>query len=453
MKKIVASVGLVALGASGIQTVSAQSISAPDTSKMWSVAATLRGFYDDNTATVPNNVTLPPGQERGSAGWEVSPSGTLNYALEQTTINLAALYSLKYYENTPPGSANHDDQVFTFNAGVNHSFSETLKVRVSDSFVIGQEPDLLRAGNTFATFQRISGDNIRNFGSIALDEQFTPKFGIGLGYDNAYYDYKASGVAYGDPVIVSTPAGLAVANPVIPSNSGLLDRIENRAHLEGLYTLQPETKLLLGYQFTGIGYTSDEPITGYQQFPDTQLTSSTRDSQGHTMYAGVTHDFSPQLSGALRAGATFTQYYNDPTASDNWTPYVNATLSYRYAPESSASIGFSYDRNPTDLAGLYNNGSFTLDAESGVIFASLSHRIFPNLFANVIGQFQNSTYYGGAYNNMKEQYYLAGLDVEYRFNPYFSAHAGYNFDRLASNSEINRSYDRNRVYVGITASY
>src|SRR5262249_45623385 len=65
MKKIVASVGLVALGASGVQTAFAQDFSA-DNSKPWSISATLRGFYDDNVNTWPNNQPLPNGFSRGS---------------------------------------------------------------------------------------------------------------------------------------------------------------------------------------------------------------------------------------------------------------------------------------------------------------------------------------------------------------------------------------------------
>src|SRR5215470_2523936 len=193
MKKIVASVGLVALGASGIQTTSAQVVGTPDASKPWSVSATLRGFYDSNTATAPDNASLPAGQKKQSYGYEVEPAAALVWSAEQTSVNLGFLYSLKYYENRPPGSADHVDQAFTFNLGVSHDFSERFKARVNDSFVIGQEPDLLRAGNAFSTFQRVHGDNIRNYGSIGGDAQLGPEFGIGAGYDNAYYDYKNTG--------------------------------------------------------------------------------------------------------------------------------------------------------------------------------------------------------------------------------------------------------------------
>ena len=58
-----------------------------------------------------------------------------------------------------------------------------------DSFVIGQEPDLLRAGNTYNTFQRIPGNNLRNFGGVNFEAQVTPMFGVEVGYANTLYSY------------------------------------------------------------------------------------------------------------------------------------------------------------------------------------------------------------------------------------------------------------------------
>ena len=443
MKKIVASVGLAALGASTIQPASAQALSNPDATKPWTVSATLRGFYDDNVGTVPNSATLPPGEHRSTAGFQIVPAAALNWSLEATKIYVDLIYSLKYYENIPPGSASHDDQSFTFGAGITHSFSERLKLSVDDSFVIGQEPDILRAGNTFATFQRVSGDNIRNYGSIGLAAQLNPKFGLGAGYDNALYDYKDTGASL---------AGLYVQ----PSTAGILNRIENRAHIEGLWQLAPETKGLIGYQFTQVGFTGDEAISGYSALPSTWAMSSTRNYREHTLYVGAEHNFLPNLSGNIRVGGSYADYYNDPYSNNGWTPYLNGSLKYGYAPESSAELGVSYDLSATDVVGLFSNGAnpagVTVSAEAATVYATVIHRIIPNLFASVTGQFQNSHYNGGQFDGQSEQYYLLGLDVEYRFTRYFSAHAGYNYDDLASNIN-DRGFDRNRVYIGVTASY
>jgi hypothetical protein len=44
--------------------------------------------------------------------------------------------------------------------------------------------------------------------------------------------------------------------------------------------------------------------------------------------------------------------------------------------------------------------------------------------------------------------------LNYQFNPYFSAEVGYDYDNVwASGSLAYQNYDRNRVYIGVTASY
>ena len=455
MKNIVASVGLVAIGASGIQSASGQALMAADASKPWSVSATLRGFYDDNVATIPNNATVPDGSHRDSFGFEVSPAAALAWSMDQTTITLGALYSFKYYENKPIGSTGHDEHTFTFNAGLTHAFNEQISLRVSDAFVIGQEPDLLRAGNTFATFQRVSGDNIRNYGMIGLDAQLTPEVGLGVGYDNAFYDYKDRGPGVN---------GLIVQ----PSTAGALNRIENRAHIEVNYLVLPETKALIGYQYTDINYNADELISGTFFDPSTGAIvldpngnptlfnptySKQRNSRQHTGYLGAEQTFSPQLKGSIRAGASYTEYPNDNTVNSTWTPYVNASLRYHYTELSYVEGGISYDRNATDVVGGGGANGVTVDAQSFVAYASVNHAFTPHLIGSLLGQFQNSHYHGGTYGGEDEQYYLVGLNLAYRFNQYFSTEVGYNYDRLASASSINRTFDRNRIYIGVTASY
>jgi hypothetical protein len=443
MKKIVASVGLAAIGASGIESASAQALVAPDASKPWSVSATLRGFYDSNPSTLPNDVPVPSGYQKESAGFQFEPSAALLWSVEETTVNLGVLYSLKYYDNTPINSTDHTDQSFSFNAGLTHAFSEETKFAVSDSFVIGQEPDMLRAGNTFSTFQRISGDNIRNAGTIDLETQITPEFGLGVGYDNSYYDYQ-------DTQMSTSGA------QIVPSIAGTLNRIENRAHLEAFWRLNPETKLLVGYQFTGTDYTSDQPIAGLGFVPNpTWFYANQRNSYENTGYVGAEHAFRPDLTGSIRVGGSYTDYYNDSGANNPVTPYVNAILKYTYAPESHVDFGFSYDVNATDVVGpqfTLNGTTATLDAQSAVVFVDVTHRLTPHLYGSLTAQYQNSEYNGGAYNGDSDNYYLVGLQLEYRFTQYFSASVGYNYDDLQSDIP-DRSFNRNRVYIGVTATY
>ena len=160
-----------------------------ESGKPWTLSATLRGFYDDNINTFPNDSALPPGQHRGSYGVEVSPDVEFNFPMEQTTLSFGYIYSYKYYENRLMGSNGNDDNTHDFHAALTHAFSERYSVSVKDSFVIGQEPDFLRAGNTFTTFQRYSGNNIRNYGTIDFSAQLTPEFGLDFGYANTLLSY------------------------------------------------------------------------------------------------------------------------------------------------------------------------------------------------------------------------------------------------------------------------
>jgi hypothetical protein len=114
-------------------------------------------------------------------------------------------------------------------------------------------------------------------------------------------------------------------------------------------------------------------------------------------------------------------------------------------------LGISHDLNATDVVGAFNQHS-TLSSESTIIYANLSHHITPFLIGTLTGQFQNSTFNGGDFDGKSDRFMLAGINLEYKFTPHFSAQAGYNYDRLESDI-ANRGFDRNRVYIGVTAGY
>ena len=437
MKKVIASVGLVALGAAGFQTTHAA-----DASKPWSIAATVRGFYDDNPNTAPSGSAAT-----GSFGFELNPSLGLGWNLEQTTVSLMYAFSAKYYEQAFANTANqHWDYTHTFNGILTHNFSERYKLTVDDSFVVGQEPDALRVVNQGqSTFQRINGNNIRNYGGFKFDAQITPLFGVEVGYANAFYDYADS----------FSPALNPPGSQVTPSNSGQLNRVENTPSVDTRWQLQPDTVGIVGAAFTQVNYTGDQLIGGVNGDPTTYVMSDSRDSRSYIGYVGAEHTFRPDLTASARVGAQYMDFYNAPntegSSKTDTSPYALATVRYTYTTDSYLEGGFSYSRNTSDLTGTSTNG-ITLDAQSAVLYATINHRITPKLHGSLSAQFQDSTYYGGIYNNKTDLYYTVGLDFQYYFTPHFSAELGYNYDKL--DSEVNgRSFDRNRVYTGVTASF
>jgi hypothetical protein len=436
MKKIVASVALVAVGASGLQADLLPGLTS-ESGKPWTASATLRGFYDDNFNTAPNDVPIA---HRATFGFEISPSIQFSFPMEQTSISFGYVYSLKYYEYKPLNNSDNYDQTHEFDVALTHAFSERYQVSVRDSFVIGQEPDFLRAGNTYTTFERISGDNMRNYGSITLAAQLTPDISLELGYANTFY-------SYADTANLNANGTFAQA-----SNAGLLDSVDQVVHLDARYQFAPQTTAVVGYQFRETDYTGDQQI-GVDPTRNRIIVSDELNARSHYLYAGLDHNFLPDLTGSFRLGGRYTDYYNNPAGQSDLSPYAQASLRYTYLPESYLEAGFSYDYSSSSVFSVdQTTGDLTLNAQSATVYVALNHRIMPKLYGSILAQFQNSTYYGGGYDGDTDKYYLVGLNLQYRFTPNFSAEVGYNYDDLHSDLP-GRTYDRNRIYVGVTGSY
>jgi hypothetical protein len=427
MKRICASIGLAAIGVASIQSAHGQSV---DPSRSWGASVALRGFYDDNVNSTANGLE--------SFGFEVSPALSFVLPLEQTYIAGSYAYDYKWYDEVINGSSGHDDQTHTFAAQLRHSFTERLVMSVQDSFVIGQEPDMLRVENSaLGTFQRIPGDNMRNYGSVVFSAQLTRPFGIEVGYANALYNY-ADDSDFGE--------------------SARMDRIEHVAHIDGRWTIQRDTVGIVGYQFSLVDYTADLPV-GYALFSSPPyvrtLDSSSRNSLSHYAYVGLEHTFRPDLMGNIKGGARYSDYYNAPSQDTTLSPYFQGSLRWTYAKESFLNVGVSYDLSSTDQYSYsVSDQSITVGANSFVVYASLTHRILPNLFGSLAGNYQNSAFVGGTYDQKSQDYYSFGVNLEYRFNRHVSANVGYGYDQLHSDPGVaQESFERNRVYVGATVTY
>jgi hypothetical protein len=330
---------------------------------------------------------------------------------------------------------------------LSHAFSERYHLSVGDSFVIGQEPDMLRSGYAFSTFQRIPGYNTRNSGTITFDAQVTQLFGLQIGYANTLFDYADSDYVY-DP---------GLGQIIAPSAAGTLDMLDHSAHLDGRWLLQPQTTGVIGYQYRETDYTAGQPIAGaWPAVAGQTVFSDSRNTRSHYLYAGVDHNFRPDLTASVRAGASYTDFFNDPNQSSEWSPYALLNLRYTYAQDSYLEAGFSYDRAATDLTGfsVLSNGkvTFTTDSQTAVLYGTWNHRITPRLSGSITAQFQDSTYENGTLNDESDRFYLLGLNFQYKFTPNLAAEVGYDYDKLDSDVAL-RSFDRNMVYLGVNASY
>lgn len=445
MKKLITSAGLVVVGAA---TLNAQQMYAPapgltssQLSKPWSVSAAVRGFYDDNYALISKN-SIPDGKggflkPQDSFGYEISPSAGLRWQMEQTYIGLSYTYGLKYYEDRQPYKL---DQSHQADLKITHAFTDRYKLDLADNFVATHEPDLIAPANAANVTVRTRQSVIRNYGAANLSAGLTDQMSVVLGYANTLYDYSDN----------ATGAG---------NLSALLDRMEHLASINLRWQVQPSTVALIGYQYgltdftqegTGLNGKNDTGI--FDQKAGRTLLSDERNSNSHYVYLGIDHNFNPQLDTSLRLGAQFTEYDNLPGRTDSTvSPYADGNITYHMTPESWFQLGIRHSRIATDGA--------ALDEENTTAYGSVNYRVLPPLTASLLGQYQYNTFeqgasqFGGAtFKDKVENFWLVGLNVAYEINRFLAAEVGYNYDRLDSDLGF-RSFTRNRVYVGIRASY
>lgn len=417
MKRFLTSAGLVVLGAASLEAAYAPGLSRTETSKPWSVSASLRGFYDSNYGTSPRSV------RDDSFGVEASPSVSINLPMEQTFIGASYVYSIRYYEARRNNRADHSHQ---FNAKLDHAFSERYKLELSDSFVIAQEPELLNpSGGAIITFPlRSDGNNMRNSANADFTAQLTELLGVVLGYNNTFYDYEQTGPG---------------------SRSALLDRMEHLGSVNLRWQALQSTVGVLGYQFGLVEYTSDDSL-----FSSVAISPTFRDNYSHYFFVGADHNFNSQLNGSVRVGAQYTDYHE--LDRDSVGPYADASLTYTYAPGSHLQSGLRHSRNQTDVPGGPSLAALTVDQESTSVYASITHKLTAKLSLGALGQYQHSVFEGGLFDDAKDEFFIAGINLQYRINQHWLAETGYNYDKL--NSELpGRSYTRNRVYVGVRATF
>lgn len=414
----------MAIGATGLKAQYAPGLSRMETTKPWSISASLRGFYDDNY------FAQPKGAEDQSFGFEVRPRVAFNLPREQTFIGGAYTYGLKYYEARDDDPI---DQTHEVDLRVEHRFSERLKLNLNENFVYAQEPEVVEGGGggTITTF-RTDADVMRNRASAEATMRATENLGVSFGYENGWYDYQDDN----DP----------------GSRSALLDRLEHLVRLDTRWQARPDLVGIVGYQFGLVNYTADELLTdfGTNAVPANALRSGDRDTRSHFGYVGAEYTLSEELSFAGRLGVEYIEYTElDDT---ELSPYADVSGTYRYVPGSYVQLGVRHRHNPTDLAGDGTTGGVTRDQETTTIYGSIHHRITARIAANLVGQYQRSVFNGGALDGDLDNFFLAGVNLQYEINQNWSAEAGYNYDRLDSDA-VFRSFSRNRIYAGVRLQY
>ena len=366
-----------------------------------------------------------PGK-KDSFGFEARPYVGLNLPMDQTSLGFSYFNSSSWYEARSRTQADAWDFTHEATLKFDHAFSPRYRIGVHEDVLYGQEPDTTTTGIT-VTPQRINSSYLRNVAAFTFFGQLTQQLGLSVNYNNTYWDYFQTGPG---------------------SYAALLDRMEHLIPVSVSWQVKPDLSLLAGYNFGLENYTGNNLLYPIGTIPN--FRSSDRDSISHSIYLGGDYDITGQLKVSLRGGAQYTTYEHF-SGNDQWTPYVDCSVGYTYLPGSHADLGFKHSMSATDMAA--SDGTRpTLDQEISAIYLNVNHQITAKLSANVLAQYQLADFHGGSANAQSEQFFLLGTYLNYRVNPFLAFEAGYNFDYLDSDIAM-RGYTRNRVFLGVRATY
>jgi len=401
MNKKIITLGVAAIGVAGVQ--------AADAGKVWEVTASLRGFYDDNYTTSPEELA------EESWGVEVSPGINLNVG-EGTDMEFSVGYAfgIRYYEDR---ESDNEDYGHELGISLNKAFSDTSVLQLSDSLVVAQEPEILNGGTPLRT----EGDNLRNTFSARYRRILSGSTGAEIGYGNSIFDFEEE------------------------YHSALLDRSYNEVSLDVFYGT-PQTEYFVGYKFSSTDFDGDD-----LQVPGLDFKAAARNNHAHYGYVGARHQLNKNFIADVRAGVQNVDYYDFDLMpglipEDETSPYVDARMEWGYAEGSKLVVGVNLARGATDLQ--------AADQEITAVYAQLLHKISAKVHGTLTGRFQDAEISGGGgkLDGKEESLLLLGASLTYAIADNVWAEVAYNYDELDSDVP-HRSFERNYMSVGIGTSF
>ena len=401
MNKKIITLGVAAIGVAGVQ--------AADAGKVWEVTASLRGFYDDNYTTSPDELA------EESWGIEVSPG--INFTLgEGTDMEFSAGYAfgMRYYEDR---ESDNEDYGHELGISLDKKFSDTSVLLLSNGLVVAQEPEILNGGTPL----RIEGDNLRNTFAARYRRVLSGSTGVDIGYGNSIFDYEEE------------------------YHSSLLDRSYNEVSLDVFYGMA-ETEYYAGYRYSSTDFEGD-----VLQVPGLVFNPAARSNHAHAGYVGARHQLDKNILANVRAGVQNVDYYDFDLMpglipEDESSPYVDARMEWEYAEGSKLVAGATLARGATDLQ--------AADQEISSVYAQLLHKISGRVHGTLTGRFQDAEISGGGerLDGKEESLLLLGASLTYAVADNIWAEVSYNYDELDSDVPY-RSFERNYLSVGIGTTY
>ncbi len=356
----------------------------------------------------------------------IEPKFDIHILRELSYYGFSYQYSLQVYEDRDPDT----DQSHDFTLTLNQKVSERVEIRVRDRYRNMQEPELVEAtveeglADERLVTRRLRNDRDYNVFSPTLTLRVSPKINASGTYEHIWVDY--------DDVDVSLTG----------------DRIGQSAAATANYVLSPQTYLTLYYRYQDIDYDSDEIKV---------------DSTSSIVSVGATRQFTPTVSGTLRAGAEWREFADFTRTADDGSdelvsgqtqtaPYIDASVRAPLSDTLSTQVGYSYRIEETTEAAF-------LSQELQSVYFGISQS-FTDRFSAVFNatldfgkhKLDEARYPDRTQSDFDEQTILFALVFRYRIKPNWHVEVGWRFSDVDSDFP-GASYRRHRTFAGISAIF
>lgn len=370
----------------------------PDPTRKWSVTLSTRGEFDDNINTTASN-------KRSSFKAVAEPQLLVNLPAEQTFVGFRYSYRVDYAENRDPDPV---DQAHQVDLLLSHTVNPRLQLGLNERVRRGIEPEIVDriAGDPYVRRRR--GDFFHNDLSGSVSYNLTRRWNMQVRGGWSRWDY--------DEAVASVD-----------------DRHVYRGTIEAVYAIDRRTETGAGYQYTRVDFDRPGP-------------QSTRNADSHVGYLVLVRRINPQLSASVNVGGEWREFDDGTSATGPW---VDATVTYNYAPQSALRGGVRYSISTADLASYRVNDSCD-------IFGRITHRLTAKASLSAEANFSWDTY-SKPFNllvqdEIDEEGLSVSLSLRYRFTNWFSGDVGYILTQVWSEVDT-REYTRNRIYLGCRFQY
>ena len=326
-----------------------------------------------------------------------SLGATFNGIDEQTPWTLGLDFgSIYYFDDTSRDSNTDYSGRISFN--ISHAVSQRLKLTDSFYATYEVEPNF----GVGASTARRNGQYLYGYNNFAVTYAWSERFSSTTSYtvDTIRYDDSAIGK--------------------------FEDRISHLVAQQFSWAHSKTTSWVGEYRFR---------TTIYDQ-------ASTSDYISHYVLAGIDQAWSERTTGSVRAGAEF--YSSD--RSDETAPYGELSISHRASEKTSVQLFSSVGFDGSELGAFGSRRSY----RTGI---NANHKVSDRLTLNggvnyVYSQFNGS----GSAPDISEHELSATAGIGYRIWDNVSLDATYSHSLINSDDSL-RDYDRDRVSLGVQASF